>query len=396
MKIIVISFGLTITIRMCGRSLLNLAPETTIDLLYRFPSVICMLYDGYGFANLTFYSIWVLITLRALFNAYPNLMFLLDDYHLTLLFWIVNVIHQTDGFVFFYQQSNTMCDKNAIEGIRVSLNLHIDESKIGTYGGISTFGKLFLLMPLFAEILSRVVIKWRVYKRKISVRRNNIIVPARQIEVENKDVIIIVHDLGVDTGTSEVNKKLNTEDIFDNESEIKSSSNEDVISMKQVIFDAWKSPRESAVPSQVSISAVDLKDTELDLVSVDSRESTHSLQKANYERDVKAVESNKFVSQPMKVNDFKVGNAGNNNISLGLVGFKILLVLFLFFSIAKIITATGLSGDYKDQIEYCIILFLFKMGRLVESMLPLYWLLRKKDTRKFAVRKLKYWKDFLV
>ena len=161
MKIIVLSLGLTITIRMCGRSLLNLAPETTLDLLYRFPSVICMLYDGYGFAN----SIMVLITLRALFNAYPHLMFLLEDDHLTLWFWIVNVNHQIDGFVFFYQQSNTMCDNNSIETIRVSLNLHIDESKIGTYGGISKFGEIFLFMPLFAEILSRVVIKWRVCKR---------------------------------------------------------------------------------------------------------------------------------------------------------------------------------------------------------------------------------------
>ena len=154
------------------------------------------------------------------------------------------------------------------------------------------------------------------------MRRNNIIVTVIQIEVENKDVFILVHDLEVDTGTSKVGKKLDTEDIFDHESEIKSSSSEEgVIRLKPVILDAWKSSQESAGPSQVSleigkISAVDLKDSKLDIVSVDSGESIQSLDQTNSEGYVKTVEPNKFVLQPMEVKDFKAGAEDSDNISL--------------------------------------------------------------------------------
>ena len=610
MKVIVVSMGLTSTGKMCVRSLFNLAPDTAIHLLYRFPSVICMVYNGYGFGQLTFCSIMILITLRALFNAYPNLMFLIKDDHLTVFFWIVIVMHQINGFFFFYLQSYTMCDKNSIESLQVTLNLQIDESKIGTYEGVSAFAKVFLCMPIIAEIFSRLVSNYRIYlrKQKLSPKNNkNKIIPTRQVVVENKEIV-------KDNSTSNDGKKLNTGDIFKQESEINSSSSpEDMTKIKSVICDGWISPKNSAAPSPLSLkcdnnfanvdlkdtkqdivsvdihslhltnsenveavkpnkltswsfemdsisTAVDLKDakqdiisvdihnlhdtysegddeavksnkltscsldfdtistaehlkdTELDIISVD-RESIHSLHQSNSEKYVEAFKPNKtslrsfkistdvnlkdteldiisvgresihslHQSNPLrdneavephmlasgafkidtistaedlkdneldrisvdresiyslnktnsevfkqnklssksaavdlkdteqniidleavepkmlkKVTDKDVEKGDNDKISLGLVGFNILFVLILLFSFAKIILATGLTGQYKDQIEYLIILSTFKMGRLVESMLPLYWLLRKQDTRRFAVRKLKYWKDFL-
>ena len=658
MKVIVVSMGLTSTGKMCVRSLFNLAPDTAIHLLYRFTSVICMVYNGYGFGQLTFCSIMILITLRALFNAYPNLMFLIKDDHLTVFFWIVIVMHQINGFFFFYLQSYTMCDKNSLESLQVTLNLQIDESKIGTYEGVSAFAKVFLWMPIIAEIFSRLVSNYRIYlrKQKLSPQNNkNKIIPARQVVVENKEIV---------KGNSASNdgEKLNTGDIFKQESEINSSSSpEDMTKIKSVICDGWISPKNSAAPSPLSLKCdnnfanvdlkdtkqdivsvdihslhltnsenveavkpnkltswsfemdsistavdlkdakqdiisvdihnlhdtysegddeavksnmltscsldfdtistaehlkdteldiisvdresihslhqsnsekyveafkpnktslqsfkistdVNLKDTELDIISVDresihslhqsnsekyveafkpnktslrsfkistnvdlkdteldiisvGRESIHSLHQSNPLRDNEAVEPNMLASGAFKIDtistaedlkdneldrisvdresiyslnktnskvfkqnklsskfaavdlkdteqniidleavepkmlkkvtDKDVEKGDNDNISLGLVGFNILFVLILLFSFAKIILATGLTGQYKDQIEYLIILSTFKMGRLVESMLPLYWLLRKQDTRRFAVRKLKYWKDFL-
>ena len=396
MRIIVVSLGLTTTVRMCGRCLINIAPEFTIDLLYKLPSLICMLQDGYGFSHVTFSSIMILITIRALFNAYPNLMFLFEDGHLTYIFWIVTIIKQIDGFVFVFIQSYTMCDKNTIKTIQVTLNLQIDESRIGTYEGVSSFGKFFLLMPLLAEIFSRVIVKYRNNQRKLSLRKNNTITPARQLSAENKDVPNKVSsDLEAHISSTEDDKTLTTENIFCQESKVTTSScHEDNTTMKPAIFDALKNQRKSAVHSQ--LSAVDVKDTEMDIISVDSREFQDSLQQTNSEGDVDVVEPNKFVSHPIKPNDFNADNENHDNISLGLVGFNILLVLFLLISIGRIITSIGLPGDYKDQIEYLITFFSFKLGRLIESMLPLYWLLRKKVTRKFAVRRLKYWKDLLV
>ncbi len=395
MRIIVVSLGLAFTVRMCGRCLINIAPEFTIELLYKLPSLICMLHEGYGFSHLTFSSIMILITIRSLFNAYPNLMFLFEDEHLTYVFWIVAVIHQIDGFVFFFLQSYSMCDTYTIKSFQLTLNLQIDESKIGTYEGVSIFGKFFLCMPLSAEIFSRLVMKYRNHQRKVSLRKNNKITPVRHLVDENEDVPNKVSsDLEAHTSSNEEGKTLTKENFFYKERKVTTSScHGDNTTIKPAIFDALINQRKSAVQSQLSVVDVD---TEMDIISVDSREFQDSLQQTNSEGDVDVVEPNKFVSHPIKPNDFNADNENHDNISLGLVGFNILLVLFLLISIGKIVTAIGLPGYYKDLIEYLITFFSFKLGRLIESMLPLYWLLRKKDTRKFAVRRLKYWKDLFI
>ena len=45
----------------------------------------------------------------------------------------------------------------------------------------------------------------------------------------------------------------------------------------------------------------------------------------------------------------------------------------------------------KDTYVYISLWLNLKIGKLVETLLPLYWLLKKQPSKEYAVRKLKMW-----
>jgi hypothetical protein len=133
MKIIVLSFGMTTTFKFVGSTLLNLFPGTTIKMLYQFPSIICMIRDGYGFGHMAFCNILILVILRAGFNAFPKHFFHFNEQKMIQIIWLVIIIYQIETFMFNFFQNYTMCDSNLINSLRITLNLNIDENRISTY-----------------------------------------------------------------------------------------------------------------------------------------------------------------------------------------------------------------------------------------------------------------------
>ena len=395
MKIIVLSFGST---------LLNLFPETTIKMLYQFPSIICMIRDGYGFGHMAFCNILILVILRAGFNAFPKHFFHFNEQKMVQIIWLVNFIYQIETFMFNFFQSYTMCDSNLINSLRITLNLNIDENRISTYNGISFFSKFLLIMAPSAQVLSMLIIKCQSPTTKKSIqrfkqRRLFKVIPEEQVTINLKHA---EEGNEVTTKTSS-QSQCEEEKIQETKKEKEWKGNRELIlgitDLSFLQAQAGNSP-EGIIIANINET---VKEEEKIKVKVIYAQEENKLEHLDLDEIITISEPDNNQDSKGAKNQVEAKNGQKiafddikDGTKIGLVGFNILLVLIIILCIGRIIQAYDVQGINKKFLDYMITWFSLKIGRMIESMLPLYWLLRKSESREFAVRKIKYYKTMIL
>ena len=423
MKIIVGSYGLLTLIAYISNSFINLMPKTTVALLHHYPIVICWSSKGFVFDQIFFFNTLLLILLRAYFNCYPNMLFNVKEKIWWIIFAGCNLAYLVETNIFYFQQSNQMCKLDFIEKLKIAMKLKVDDAKIETYKGLSIVSLIVLLMAPLAEILSRIVIKIRSsIKKKLNnkYRLQNTQSRSRNLGVTNKS-LMIKHTISNSFDSNEIDNVSEDEPIQKDgrvsaKDKFRNFNSELTLTVKDISFAGSPvnknfSPQRNnhalnATTAKMNINTINVEPVNSESIGLDDIIVISS----SYEdQGIKSFETNEHpeslkITTPAKLAKpsslpFTNRETSSNpkqemNIGIGFFGLNILIAIFIVFFALKFLRK--FESIDKDTYLYISLWFNLNLGKLIDTLLPLYWLLRKHHSKDYAIRKIQIFKDSII
>jgi hypothetical protein len=376
MKVLVISYGFLITIKFFTYSTLNLVPQAALSLLYKYPIIICWGHKGFVFDQIFFFNIMLLIILRAFFNCYPNMLFNLCEKMMWFLIVGCNMIYLIQTHIKFYQQSKNMCTVRFIEMLKVAMKLEIDDTRIATHSGLSILTILALLLAPFAEILSRITIKARTLNIKEKFSKRYLLENLQKIPKLRRKSL----------------KLTNIQSLTDQQTP------ERIFTMNKATRINGRVPDKSSCPKnqqrELVMNVEDISDTSHSNKS-NNKYATHELGEVESLglQEIRVIGTDDQIRSADSILNTNVDQTNESQcqtkISIGMVGLNLVAAIITMFIALRIIRQYDIVD--KDTYVYISLWLNLKIGKLVETLLPLYWLLKKQPSKEYAVRKLKMW-----
>ena len=393
MKILIISFGVITNINYVSMAAFDLMPDIALELLHKYPNTVCSSLKGFGMPGIFFYNTMTLIILRAYFNCYPYYLFNMNEK----IMWIVHVVCNMIYFVkvntSHYLQSRSTCNVDLIEMLRVAMKLVIDETKVKSYKNMDTLTIILVLLAPLAELLSRVILKIRSMKKKSDPSNKYRLTTDIQLSFKTNE---ISSEIETHLPPHQLQLESDKVDIYQETVEIVSGGCS--TSKRELALRAKHWSQESSVNHFGVVSTERIKKAEKNggkIIIVEPMEILPTISElvANAERGNQVQEGDlKIMNLTKPLNLHISGKKKSTDATIH--GFLSLTAVIFVFIIIAILRKYEVMN--KKMYSYISSWANLKTNKLVNALLPLHWLLRKKQPRDFASRKVKIWIDMAV
>ena len=400
MKILIISFGVITNINYVSIAIFDLMPDIALELLHKYPSMVCSSLKGFGMPGIIFFNSMVLIILRAYFNCYPYYLFNMNEKIMWIVHGTCNLIYVVKVNTSLYQQNQSTCNVDLIEMLKVAMNLDIDKTKVRTYKGLDPLTVIMLLLAPLAELLSRIILKLRSMRTKSDPGNKYRLTNDIQFPFKTNKISTDVQPaLTPNQIKSESVKPLEGNIYFHRETieivDERSSTN------KGELISSSKDWPQEACANQLGEAQIERKQKAKKIggkiIKVGPVENLPTISEtiAKIDTGNQDLEGD-IIIQPANPTEVHLQKISRNkkDTDSGLHGFlSLTAIIFVFIIIGFLRHYDIVNKETYDFISTWINL---KTNRLVNALLPLHWLLRKQHSKDFAIRKLKIWKDFVT
>jgi hypothetical protein len=316
--------------------------------------------------------------------------------------WIVhvvcNMIYVVKVNTSHYLQSRSTCNVDLIEMLRVAMKLVIDETKVKSYKNIDTLTVILVLLAPLAELLSRVILKIRSMKKKSDPSNKYRLTTDIQLSFKTNEISTEIethlppHQLHLESAIS-LEEKI---DIYQETVEIVSGGCS--TSKRELALRAKHWSQESSVNHFGVVSTERIKKAEKNggkIIIVEPMEILPTISElvANAERGNQVQEGDLKIMNPTKPLNLHISGK-KKSTDATIHGFLSLTAVIFVFIIIAILRKYDVMN--KKMYSYISSWANLKTNKLVNALLPLHWLLRKKQPRDFASRKVKIWIDMAV